>query len=61
MLPEEQYALPEAVGRLFDSTILSKDALRPLADAWCRLRQPQAASAPPARRRPGAPHKIKVK
>ena len=37
VLPEEQYSLPEAVGRLFDSTILSNDALRPLADAWCRL------------------------
>ena len=41
VLPEEQYSLPEAVGRLFYSTILSNlnDALRPgpLADAWCRL------------------------
>ena len=37
VLPDEQYALPEAVGRLFDRTILSRDALRPLADAWCRL------------------------
>ena len=35
--PEEQYSLLEAVGKLFDSTILSNDALRPLADAWCRL------------------------
>ena len=32
-LPDEQYSLPEAVGRLFDSTVLSSDALRPLADA----------------------------
>ena len=37
VLPDEQYALPEAVGRLFDRTVLSRDALRPLADAWCRL------------------------
>ena len=37
VLPEEQYSLPEAVERLPDSTILSNDALRPLADAWCRL------------------------
>ena len=36
-LPGAQYSLPEAVGRLFDRTILSRDALRPLADAWCRL------------------------
>ena len=36
-LPDEQYSLPEAVGRLFDSTVRSSDALRPLADAWCRL------------------------
>ena len=32
-LPDEQYSLPEAVTRLFDSTVLSSDALRPLADA----------------------------
>ena len=37
MLPDVQYLLPEAVGRLFDSTILSNDALRPLADDWCRI------------------------
>jgi hypothetical protein len=37
VLPDAQYSLPEAVGRLFDRTILSRDALRPLADAWCRL------------------------
>ena len=37
VLPEEQYLLPEALGRLFDVTILSSDALRPLADDWCRL------------------------
>jgi hypothetical protein len=34
-LPDEQYVLPELVGRLFDSVILSGDALRPLADEWC--------------------------
>jgi hypothetical protein len=37
VLSDAQYSLPEAVGRLFDCTILSRDALRPLADAWCRL------------------------
>jgi hypothetical protein len=36
-LPAEQYALPLAVGHLCDCTILSSDALRPLADAWCQL------------------------
>jgi len=36
-LPDVQYSLPEAVGRLFDCTILSGDALRTLADMWCRL------------------------
>ena len=37
VLPDVQYLLPEAVGRLFDRTVLSRDMLRPLADAWCRL------------------------
>ena len=39
LLPAAQYSLPEAVGRLYDCTILSSDhdALRPLADAWCQL------------------------
>ena len=37
VLPDAQYALPEALGRLFDRTVLSRDALRPLADVWCRL------------------------
>jgi hypothetical protein len=37
VLPDAQFLLPEAVGRLYDCTILSSDALRPLADAWCRL------------------------
>jgi hypothetical protein len=36
-LPDAQYSLPEAVGRLFDCTILSGDALRTPADMWCRL------------------------
>ena len=36
VLPESQYSLPLAVGRLFDATVLSSDALRPLADEWCR-------------------------
>ena len=38
-LPDEQYSLPEAVGQLFDATIPSNDALRILADDWCRLSQ----------------------
>ena len=33
---ESQYSLPRAVGRLFDATVLTHDALRPLADDWCR-------------------------
>jgi hypothetical protein len=36
-LPDAQYSLPCAVGRLYDRTILSSDALRPLADSWCDL------------------------
>ena len=36
VLPEEQYTLPRALGRLFDVTVLSSDSLRPLADDWCR-------------------------
>jgi hypothetical protein len=35
-LPASQYSLPLSVGRLFDATVLSSDALRPLADEWCR-------------------------
>jgi hypothetical protein len=40
MIPElsdAHYALPEALGHLFDTTVLSNDVLRPLADAWCDL------------------------
>ena len=36
VLPETQYSLPRALGRVFDKTVLTHDALRPLADAWCR-------------------------
>ena len=36
-LADALYALPEALGHLFDTTVLSNDALRPLADAWCDL------------------------
>ena len=36
-LPDSHYTLPLAMGKLFDCTILSNDALRPLADAWCDL------------------------
>ena len=39
VLPDEQYLLPEAVGQLFEATILSNDTLRILADDWCRLSQ----------------------
>jgi hypothetical protein len=35
VLSDANYALPDALGRLFDATVLSNDALRPLADAWC--------------------------
>ena len=34
MLSDEQYALPAAVGRLFDHTILTGDVLRPVAGDW---------------------------
>jgi hypothetical protein len=36
VLPDAQYSLPRAMGRVFDATVLSNDALRPLADDWCR-------------------------
>ena len=36
-IPDDQYHLPELVGRLFDVTVLSRDVLRPLADAWCSM------------------------
>ena len=36
-IPGDQYHLPELVGRLFDVTVLSRDVLRPLADAWCSM------------------------
>jgi hypothetical protein len=36
-IPDDQYRLPELVGRLFDVTVLSRDVLRPLADAWCSM------------------------
>jgi hypothetical protein len=34
-LSDSQYLLPELVGRMYDSVILSGDALRSLEDAWC--------------------------
>jgi hypothetical protein len=37
VLPAAQYSLPLAMGRVFDATVLSNDALRPLADDWCRF------------------------
>ena len=36
MLTDAESAVPEAVGYRFDCTILASDALRPLADLWCR-------------------------
>ena len=39
MVPElqgEQYLLPLLVGHMFDCTILAGNALRPIADEWCR-------------------------
>jgi len=42
LLPEisdAQYRLPVLVGTMFDVTILSRDALRPLADSWCSMAQ----------------------
>jgi hypothetical protein len=38
-IPDEQYRLPELVGRLFDATILSRSSLRPLAGTWCSAAQ----------------------
>ncbi len=36
VLPEVQYRLPLQVGHTFDFTILAGNALRPIADQWCR-------------------------
>ena len=36
LLSDDQYLLPELVGTMFDCTVLAGDALRPVADAWCR-------------------------
>ena len=35
-LPDNQYLLPELVGAMFDRTILAGDAIRLVADMWCR-------------------------
>jgi hypothetical protein len=35
-LPGDQYSLPELVGAMFDSTVLAGDAIRVVADTWCR-------------------------
>jgi hypothetical protein len=32
----DQYSLPEFVGAMFDSTVLAGDAIRVVADTWCR-------------------------
>jgi hypothetical protein len=34
-LSDQQYRLPELVGRMYDSVILTGHALRSLEDAWC--------------------------
>ena len=44
-LADTQYALPQAVGRLYDTTIISSDALRPLADMWCKFALDKLLSA----------------
>ena len=36
VLPDDQYSLPELVGAMFDRAILADDALRPVANVWCR-------------------------
>jgi hypothetical protein len=35
-LPDDQYSLPELAGAMFDSTVLAGDAIRVVADTWCR-------------------------
>ena len=35
-ISDDEYLLPQLVGEMFDRTILAGDALRPVADAWCR-------------------------
>jgi hypothetical protein len=35
-LPDVQYSLPELVGAMLDSTVLAGDAIRVVADTWCR-------------------------
>lgn len=37
VLPDSQFSLPELVGLMYDCTILPGDAMRPVADAWCRF------------------------
>ena len=37
VLPDAQFSLPQLVGEMYDCTILPGDAMRPLADAWCRF------------------------
>ena len=37
VLPDAEFSLPELVGKMYDCTILPGDALRPLADAWCKF------------------------
>jgi hypothetical protein len=35
-LPDDKYSLPELDGAMFDSTVLAGDAIRAVADTWCR-------------------------
>jgi hypothetical protein len=37
VLSDAQFSLPELVGQMFDCTILPGDAMRPVADGWCRF------------------------
>jgi len=37
VLSEAQFSLPKLVGEMYDCTILPGDAMRPLADTWCRF------------------------
>ena len=39
VLPDAHYSLPELVGNMYDMTILTGDAMRPVADAWCKFAQ----------------------
>jgi len=40
-LLDAQFSLPELVGQMFDCVILPGDAMRPVADGWCRFAEGQ--------------------